>query len=79
MTAADLLDPADELPDILADGTLSVAGAEAFSGLGRTTLYELMLGGKLAYTKVGARRLIPKRALLALLAEQLTSVDVTAK
>jgi len=38
-------------------------------GLGRTSVYALMAEGKLATVKVGNRRLIPREAALALLAE----------
>jgi excisionase family DNA binding protein len=59
-----------EQVELFGDGALGVAEAARFSGIGRTTLYELMSAGKLAYTKVGSRRLIPRRGLVALLAEQ---------
>ncbi len=45
----------------------TIAEATAASGLGRSTLYELMAVGKLAYVKVGSRRLIPVDALRAML------------
>lgn len=57
--------------DVLEDGALTVAEAEAFSGLGRTTLYAAMARGELAHTRVGRRRLIPKRALVELLSREL--------
>ena len=59
---------ADQLMD---DGALGVGDASRFAGLGRTTLYGLMSAGKLAYTKIGSRRLIPKKALIDLLATNL--------
>jgi excisionase family DNA binding protein len=54
--------------ELAADGTIGVKEAQAFTGLGRTSLYELMDRGVLPYTRVGDRRLIPKRALVELLA-----------
>jgi excisionase family DNA binding protein len=38
-------------------------------GLGRTKVYALMGEGKLATIKIGGRRLIPREAALALIAE----------
>jgi excisionase family DNA binding protein len=38
-------------------------------GLGRTMVYGLIADGKLATIKVGNRRLIPREAALALIAE----------
>lgn len=58
--------------EMYADGSVTVAEAVRFSGLGRTTLYALMAGGRLPYTKVGARRLIGRKALIALLAANAT-------
>ena len=57
--------------DLLADGVMSIAEAVAFAGLSRTTLYGAMDAGALAYVKRGRRRLIPRRALVAWLAEGL--------
>lgn len=58
--------------EMLTDGVVGVDGAQEFTNLGRTALYGLMDRGELPYTKVGARRLIPKRALVELLARGLT-------
>lgn len=54
--------------EVFADGALTVAAAVGFSGIGRTRLYELMDAGDLPFCRVGTRRLIPRRALAALLA-----------
>ncbi len=54
--------------DLVSAGCLSVKDAVRISRLSRTYLYELMQAGKLAYLKVGNRRLIPRRALLDFLA-----------
>lgn len=70
----------EALAELLADGAMSVKEAAEFSGLSRTTLYRLMEqidettgGPKLPYIKMGhgGRRLIPKRALVKLMAEHL--------
>jgi excisionase family DNA binding protein len=45
----------------------SVTDAARVAGLGRSTLYELMADGQLAYVKVKARRLVTRQALEALL------------
>jgi len=49
------------------DGALTVPGASEFTGIPRSTLYELMTKGKLRTAKVGRRRLIPRKALVELL------------
>jgi hypothetical protein len=59
--------------DVLGDGTFNIEQAIAFSGLPRSNLYESMSRGELVYTKVGKRRLIPKRALIELMRRNLTS------
>jgi excisionase family DNA binding protein len=53
---------------MMAEGTTDVKGAVAFTGLSRPELYRLMAAGKLAFVKYGKRRLIPRRALVELLA-----------
>ena len=53
---------------LFVDGALRVRDAVAFSGLSRTALYELIQSGELASVRIGKRRLIPKRALVQLLA-----------
>jgi excisionase family DNA binding protein len=58
---------------LVGDGTLDIVAACAFSGLGRTFLYQMMDAGKLRYAKVGKRRLIPKAELVRLLAEGLVT------
>ncbi len=46
---------------------LSVGEAARATGLGRTTLYELMDAGRLPYSKIGARRLLLTADVHALL------------
>ncbi|MFO0852433.1 MAG: helix-turn-helix domain-containing protein [Gemmataceae bacterium] len=63
---SDHQEPAPEA--VLADGVLSVEQAQAFCGLSEAELYRRMADGRLAFVRYGRRRLIPKRALIALLA-----------
>jgi len=44
---------------------LSIGEAAKLSGVSRSTLYAEMMAGRLAWAKVGKRRLIPTEALLA--------------
>jgi|GEM_PF-2513905 len=57
--------------ELLSEGALGLDEAQRFTGLGRSYLYELMTSGRLPFTKCGSRRLIPKRALVELLADGL--------
>lgn len=61
----------DERAELLADGCITVLEAAKFSGLGKSTLYELMDAGRLAYVRVGRARRIPRRELVRFLASQL--------
>jgi excisionase family DNA binding protein len=65
--------------ELLRDGALGLPEASAFTGLGRSKLYELMDSGRLAYVKEGTRRLIPKRALQELLASCLIGGPAAAE
>jgi excisionase family DNA binding protein len=59
----------DTETDLWADGGLTIPEAVRFSGIGRTSLYDLMGAGRLPYSQpAGRRRLVPKRALVELLA-----------
>ena len=60
--------PRPALTEVFADGAVTVPETTRFSGIGRTQLYDLMATGRLPFTKVGARRLIPRRGLIDLLA-----------
>jgi excisionase family DNA binding protein len=46
-----------------ATSLLSLDEARQQLGIGRTTLYQQMKGGKLAYVKIGRRRLISVKAI----------------
>jgi excisionase family DNA binding protein len=54
--------------DIVQKGTVSITRAVMFTSLSRSALYDLMQTGKLRYTKIGRRRLIPMSELERLLA-----------
>lgn len=64
---------------LLGDGTVGIDDAIKFTGMKRTLLYDLMTKGELQYVKVGARRLIPRKALVGLLASRLNSVSESEK
>ena len=57
--------------ELVQDGLLTIREAIAFLRLGRSTLYGLMERGVLPYVCIGARRLIPRRALVDLAASHL--------
>ncbi|MDR7450138.1 MAG: helix-turn-helix domain-containing protein [Armatimonadota bacterium] len=59
--------------DVLEEGVLSVPEAARLLGVSRTTLYNFLQAGRLPSLRLGGRRLIPRRALVALLAEALES------
>lgn len=54
--------------DLLRDGALTVSQAAEFSGICRTDLFGLMNSGELVWFRRGKARLIPRRALVELLA-----------
>ncbi len=58
--------------DVLADGSMGVPEAAAFTGLSRSDLYDRMKRGELRFIKVGRRTLIPRRSLVALLRRHLS-------
>ena len=53
------------------EGFLTISGAESFTGMKRSTLYNLMQDGTLPYAKVGKARRIPKKALIDFMAGNL--------
>ena len=59
--------------DVLEEGAMTIIEAVKWSGIGRTRLYMEMAEGKLLFVQQGARRLIPRKALRGLLAENLVS------
>jgi excisionase family DNA binding protein len=64
--------PPDRRAELATDGTMSVAEAVAFSGVSQSELYATMDRGELPFVKWGRRRLIPRRALVELLARHMT-------
>ena len=61
----------DHRGELVQDGLMTIREAAAFLGLGRSTIYGLMERGELPYACIGARRLIPRRALVDLAASHL--------
>lgn len=55
------------------DGGELVAGAVRFTGISRSSLYQMMADGRLPYCLVSGRRIIPRAALVRLLAENMTT------
>lgn len=53
---------------LAANGALTLKKATEFCGIGRSGLYEKMQAGELAFSKIGRRRLIPRQALVKLIA-----------
>jgi predicted site-specific integrase-resolvase len=61
------------------DGGLNVNDAAKFAAVSRSLLYEWMEAGRLPYSTVSGRRIIPKRALQRLLASEMVGVETGAK
>jgi excisionase family DNA binding protein len=57
--------------DLFDEGSVTLDGLKKEFGIGRTTAYELMNAGRLPWTKVYGRRLVPRAAVKRLLAEGL--------
>ena len=57
--------------DLVADGTLSVKAAMAFTGMGRRTIEDAVRRGALPVVRLGRRIAIPKKALVQFLAERI--------
>jgi excisionase family DNA binding protein len=56
---------------VTGDGAVDIPAACEFTSLPRTTLYALMSSGQLQFIRIGRRRLIPRKALQALLERNL--------
>lgn len=63
--------PTPSRRELLADGAVSIQRACELSGLSRSTICRRIASGELASTRVGRRRLVPRRALDELLARGL--------
>jgi excisionase family DNA binding protein len=59
-------------------GWRTVSEAAHYTRLSRSTLYQLMTDGRLPYTTVGRRRLIPAKALDDLCSANLVNTAATA-
>lgn len=68
--------PSAEALAVCADGAMGVEDACSFTGLGPTELYDRMKAGTLTFTRVGKRRLIPRKSLVALLAQNLVRAEM---
>jgi excisionase family DNA binding protein len=71
----------DDRESIIAEGLMTVREAAAFLRVGRSTLYNFMESGRLAYVRLGgegrrAARRIPRKAVIALAAAHLVSGNV---
>lgn len=56
---------------LLEDGTMNVKDAVAFTGFGKSVIYEAMDDGTLPHVQRGRRKVIPRRALIEWLADRL--------
>jgi excisionase family DNA binding protein len=63
----------DDRLQIARDGGGDVREAAQFLGLSRSTVYKLMDAGLLPYAKIAGRRIIPRAAMVRLLAEAITT------
>jgi excisionase family DNA binding protein len=71
------MDTTKEPRELAADGAMTVIEAARWLGVSRSTLYELLGGGGIRALRIGRRRLVPREALRAYLAERLA--DGTAE
>jgi hypothetical protein len=56
-------------------GMLSVPAAAAFISVSRTKLYELMACGRIPYSRIDGRRVVPKLALVELAERSLVAPE----
>ena len=56
---------------LVEEGMVSIAEAGAVAGLSARTIRRLIASGELVTTRIGRRRLVPRRALMDLLARGL--------
>lgn len=57
--------------DLAENGAISVKEAARLLGVSRSLLYAMMETGKLAYARIGRRRVIPRKAIQEVLAENI--------
>jgi excisionase family DNA binding protein len=65
-------------PALCEDGLFAPREASMFAKVGRTKIFALMADGSLPYIRIGARRRIPKRALIDYLEARLVKRDGVA-
>jgi excisionase family DNA binding protein len=58
---------------LVSDGQVTVNEASDLTKLSRSYLYQLMERQELAYVKLGKRRFIPRKSLIALMANAVVS------
>lgn len=58
---------------LVSDGVMDVRAAASLLGISRSKVYEMMRDGTLPSLLLGRRRLIPRRALIELLASHLVT------
>lgn len=68
--------PSDD--SIWSDGVISVTKAPEFCGVCKRQLWELMDRGELPWTKPARDRLIPRKALVALLAQHANTAEAVS-
>lgn len=64
-----------EAEAMCADGTMSVAEAEKFTGVSDSLIYEWLDAGVLPSVQLGRRRVIPRKALVTYLAKNMTAAE----
>ncbi|MBL8866607.1 MAG: helix-turn-helix domain-containing protein [Planctomycetia bacterium] len=69
----------DVAADLLADGSLTIDAITRQYGIGRSAIYDLMKEGKLPYSQATGRRLVPRRAVVKLLAAEMVGVPAVAE
>jgi excisionase family DNA binding protein len=65
--------------ELFADGSVEANRIKAEYGFSRAMAYKLMANGKLPFTRIGRKRLIPRRAIAAILAAGLVNADAAGK
>jgi excisionase family DNA binding protein len=61
--------------ELLADGSVNVANLNKEFGITRSRAYEMMNAGILPFVQLGRKRLIPRRAVMRLLAANLKGTN----
>ncbi len=65
--------------ELLADGSMTIDAIVRQYGIGRSAIYDLMKEGKLPYSQATGRRLVPRRAVVKLLAAEMVGVPTAAE